>query len=205
MQIMAVRLGSGIPEKLFADWLSRLPGKRQAEILARTVREDRERSLCGEVLARVLLSRELRCPLSAVPLCRGAHGKPVLKDNTNLFYNISHSGDYAVCVVSKRPIGIDIEQVRAYKPKLARRVCSEEELTLLAQSKDPARMFCRLWTLKESFVKCTGTGISVPLREISFAFSPQGAVFSNQKGVQFLSMEVWDGYWMAVCVKRAFE
>lgn len=205
MQIMAVRLGSGIPEKLFADWLSRLPGKRQAEILAKTVRKDRERSLCGEVLARALLSRELRCPLSAVPLCREAHGKPVLKDLSNLFCNISHSGAYAVCVVSEQPVGIDMEQVRAYKPKLARRVCSQEELTLLAQSKDPARLFCRLWTLKESFVKCTGTGIGVPLREISFAFAPGGAVFSNQMEVQFLSMEVWDGYWMAICEKRAVK
>lgn len=202
MQIAAVRLTGGVDEETFAHWLSCLPGKRQEEILARRVCADRERSLGGEALARAMLAQELRCPLLEVPICREVHGKPILKDESNLFFNISHSGDYAVCVVSGKPVGIDIERLREYKPNVAQRVCSVDELDLLAQSDDPARLFCRLWTLKESFVKMTGTGIGVPLREIAFAFTEDGNVKSNQAGVQFESLDFEDGYWLAVCEKE---
>lgn len=141
---------------------------------------------------------ELRCPLRDVPICRETHGKPVLKDCTNLFFNISHSGDYAVCAVSKQPVGIDIERIGAYQPNVARRVCSDAEQKLLEQCEDPARLFYRLWTLKESYVKLTGTGISVPLSQITFSFLADGRVESNQNRVQFASFPFGDGYWLAV-------
>lgn len=205
MQIAAVHLAKGIDEETFAHWLACLPGERRMEILARNVRADRERSLAGEMLARAMLARALRCPPCAVPILRGAHGKPVLKDHPNLFFNVSHSGDYAVCVVSGRSVGVDIEQVRAYRPRVAQRVCSETERALLAQSENPARLFCRLWTLKESYVKLTGTGIGVPLQEISFAFAADGLVIANQGGVRFHSLELWDGYFLSVCERKDSE
>ena len=95
MQIAAVRLTEGVNEAICTRWLSCLPRKRQEEILRRQRPKDRERSLSGEILARAMLARELRCPLRDVPICRETHGKPVLKDCTNLFFNISHSGNYA--------------------------------------------------------------------------------------------------------------
>lgn len=199
MRIAALHLTQGIEEGDFARWLACLPGKRQAEILARQMRGDRERSLGGEMLARTMLARELRCTPAEVPICREARGKPVVKGVANLFFSISHSGAYAVCAVASHPVGIDIERPRAYLPKAAQRVCSTEELALLAHSDNPARFFCRLWTLKESYVKMTGAGIAVPLRELSFSFTPEGAVLSRQKGVDFQFDEWQDGYCLAVC------
>ena len=179
MQIAAVRLTEGVNEAICTRWLSCLPGKRQEEILRRQRPKDRERSLSGEILARAMLARELRCPLRDVPICRETHGKPVLKD-------------------SKQPVGIDIERIRAYQPNVARRVCSDAEQKLLEQCEDPARLFYRLWTLKESYVKLTGTGISVPLSQITFSFLADGRVESNQNRVQFASFPFGDGYWLAV-------
>ena len=198
MQIAAVRLTEGVNEAICTRWLSCLPRKRQEEILRRQRPQARERSLSGEILARAMLARELRCPLRDVPICRETHGKPVLKDCTNLFFNISHSGNYAVCAVSKQPVGIDIERIGAYQPNVARRVCSDAEQKLLEQCEDPARLFYRLWTLKESYVKLTGTGISVPLSQITFSFLADGRVESNQNRVQFASFPFGDGYWLAV-------
>lgn len=63
MQIAAVRLTEGVNEAICTRWLSCLPGKRQEEILRRQRPKDRERSLSGEILARAMLARELRCPL----------------------------------------------------------------------------------------------------------------------------------------------
>lgn len=202
MEITAVRLTGGVPEEVFTHWLSCLPGKRQAEILARRIRADQERSLCGELLARTMLARILHCPLPAVPISREERGKPFLRDGQDLFFNISHSGEYAVCAVSEYPVGIDIERLRKYNPNVARRVCSGAELALLAQSKDPARLFYRLWTLKESFVKLTGTGIGVPLQDISFSFAPDGTVISNQDNVLFQSFDLAEEYCLSVCERR---
>lgn len=62
MQIAAVRLTEGVNEAICTRWLSCLPRKRQEEILRRQRPKDRERSLSGEILARAMLARELRCP-----------------------------------------------------------------------------------------------------------------------------------------------
>ena len=112
MQIAAVRLTEGVNEAICTRWLSCLPGKRQEEILRRQRPKDRERSLSGGDTRPRHAGTGAALPLRDVPICRETHGKPVLKDCTNLFFNISHSGDYAVCAVSKQPVGIDIERIR---------------------------------------------------------------------------------------------
>ena len=43
-------------------------------------------------------------------IARGEKGKPFIVGVENVFFNISHSGDYVVCSVSDREIGIDIEK-----------------------------------------------------------------------------------------------
>ena len=77
------------------------------------------------------------------------------------------------CIVSDRECGIDCEQVRQYRPNVAKRAFSESEQELLESLPESERdmMFTRLWTLKESYVKAIGTGISYPLNTVGFAFS----------------------------------
>ncbi len=200
MQLMAVHLGQKIPERELAHWLALLPPERQKELFAKRAAGAQERSLCGEILARAMLAQVLRRPPDAISICRGAHGKPMLADGSGQFFNISHSGKYAVCAVAERPVGVDIEQPRAYQPRLAERVCSESEQSLLAHSEDPSQLFCRLWVLKESFVKCTGTGLGAPLHKISFSFAQDGTVRSNQAGFRFTCHAFTDAYWLAVCM-----
>lgn len=51
------------------------------------------------------------------PICRnttmkpacGANGKPYFKGHADLYFNLSHSGNFAVCIVAGMPCGIDIE------------------------------------------------------------------------------------------------
>ena len=162
MQIAAVRLTEGVNEAICTRWLSCLPGKRQEEILRRQRPKDRERSLSGEILARAMLARELRCPLRDVPICRETHGKPVLKDCTNLFFNISHSGVYGACALSFIPCGLDIQEVRKVRSrKMLERVLSREEQELVQKAQNPEVEFCRFWARKESFLKLSGDGSSL--------------------------------------------
>lgn len=59
----------------------------------------------------------------------GANGKPYFKGHADLYFNLSHSGNFAVCIVAGMPCGIDIEGNRPFKPSVAKRFFSETEYT----------------------------------------------------------------------------
>lgn len=91
------------------------------------------------------------------------NGKPYLQDYP-LYFNLSHSGNYVVCAVSPREVGVDIQEYRQVDmERLARRFFSEEEqsiLTACANEKEQCKLFYQLWTRKEAYGKLTGEGIA---------------------------------------------
>lgn len=107
------------------------------------------------------------------------HGKPTLvrEQNANgLEFNLSHSGETAVCALSYRcRVGIDIERDRDINgwEHIAQRYFSEEELDTLMNLIPAMRptAFLRTWTSKEAYVKALGRGLSYPLREFSIPSS----------------------------------
>ena len=40
---------------------------------------------------------------------RNEHGKPYLEDRQGIYVNWSHSGDYVICAVADREVGIDLQ------------------------------------------------------------------------------------------------
>ena len=96
-------------------------------------------------------------------LLAGPQGKPALADCPGLFFNVSHCARAVALVLHDGEVGVDIECRRKVSPALIRKVCCEEEQQEIAQSPDPTLAFLRLWTCKESLVKQTGTGLTVPL------------------------------------------
>ncbi len=96
------------------------------------------------------------------------NGKPYL-ENSDVFFSISHSGSYVLCCVSDNEIGCDIERIKDYNPKIAKRFFTEKEAELLERSENKEITFVSLWTLKESILKKEGTGISGGLDTYCFA------------------------------------
>lgn len=91
------------------------------------------------------------------------YGKPYL-DN-NLFFNMSHSNNITACIISDKEVGIDIEKIK-YNEKVAKRVLNKEEMKILNNSNNKAEMFTIFWTIKESYVKLLGIGISYGLKKV---------------------------------------
>ena len=82
------------------------------------------------------------------------NGKPI---SDKYFFNISHSHGVVVFVMDEHySVGIDIEKVKPVEEDFKKFVCSDEEYKELKSEKD----FYKIWTNKESLVKCCGTGIN---------------------------------------------
>jgi len=91
-------------------------------------------------------------------------GKPCLADS-DVQFSLSHSGNYiAVGVCVGRPVGVDIEEMRAdrYFRQLARAYFAPDEVEWLesAPTQERPTRFFRLWVVKEALLKATGKGVS---------------------------------------------
>lgn len=131
----------------------------------------------GEGMIRDLLENELRIQRGTYRMVRAEHGKPYVEGSPfPVFYNLSHSGDYVVCGLSDREVGIDVQQVGRYRQELVRRFFHPDEIRQLEQCAESGRndLFFRFWSAKESFLKYTGTGLSGSLSGFEVRFEKQG-------------------------------
>lgn len=96
----------------------------------------------------------------------GANGKPFLK-NKKLSFNISHCAEGVAVAVDTEPVGIDVQELGNYKERVAKRFFTDGERKKINASPDKAKAFTRIWTLKESAIKCEGKSLA-NLGEFSF-------------------------------------
>lgn len=95
---------------------------------------------------------------------RTENGKPYAEGAA--FFNISHSGSFAVAAVSDCEVGVDIERIREVNLKIAEKFSSDEREYILS-AENPQKAFFEIWTAKEAYLKKCGTGITVPLNSFS--------------------------------------
>lgn len=92
-------------------------------------------------------------------ICRTPRGKPYLKDGS-CHFSISHSRRHVFCCISRRPIGIDAEEMdRPVRSGLAERILSPQERLRWESQPDRRAALLRLWVLKEAQAKLTGQGL----------------------------------------------
>ena len=87
------------------------------------------------------------------------HGKPMLKEVSNIHFSISHCKEAIAVAVADRPVGIDVETLRMPSEALAEKVMDKGEKLLFDISDTAEDFFTALWTAKEAVMKCRGTGI----------------------------------------------
>ena len=95
--------------------------------------------------------------------------KPYLWNHPNIHFNISHCDGLAVCAIATYPVGIDAESsVRTVSPSVYMRALHPTERLRQSYAADPNAFFLRYWTLKESYLKLIGMGISCELTRLLF-------------------------------------
>jgi 4'-phosphopantetheinyl transferase len=137
------------------------------------------------------------------PIIRNSWGKPYLKNYTDVHYNVSHCENYAACVISDTyDVGVDVERVHYFNLYAAKRVCSPKEIQRIYSTSDTNREFFRYWTLKESYIKAIGKGLSHPMKSVNFEIESDGEIRTDLSGCYFLLMEDKEGFITAVCYKE---
>ena len=96
----------------------------------------------------------------------GEHGKPAIVGHPEICFNMSHCREAALCVLSDRPVGVDVESIRRYSESLARYTMNDREMQLILKARRPEVEFTRLWTLKEAVVKRSGEGIRNDMKHV---------------------------------------
>lgn len=167
--------------------------------LTRKITNDEAHFLGEELLAYALLTEE-GVIYKGEQVIRNLWGKPYLKNQPDIYYNISHSENCAACIISDIcDVGIDVEKIRSFNMYAAQKTCSPEELMRIRSTQDANREFFRYWTLKESYIKAIGRGLSYPMKKVNFEIHPNGEIRSNISKCRFLLMEDTDGFITAVC------
>lgn len=177
---------SDIEKSMFKEmnFISLLGEEVFLEICSLKNQKTKDTRLGGEILRNYGLKYYWGIEARNYTIARGLHGKPYLKEKEDIFFNISHSGEYIMCAFSDSPVGVDIEKKGKMKMPVARRFFHAEEILRLEnirEEKDRAELFYRLWSVKESFLKYTGEGLSASLSSFTVKFGAAG-VFLKQGG-----------------------
>jgi 4'-phosphopantetheinyl transferase len=133
----------------------------------------RTRFIAAHGCLRSILGSYLDMAPDAIKLLNGPKGKPFLEktgQDTDLHFSLSHSNDAAfIGIALDRRIGVDIEHIRplANMESIAGRYFSENELLEIQNAPENVRaqVFFQYWTMKEAYLKATGTGL-LGLQEI---------------------------------------
>jgi len=177
---------------------------------------DRNRFVIVRSLLRQILGSYLGKDPLALMFSYSKKEKPFLAGEgvgDAIGFNVSHSGDIALLAFGRgREIGVDVEQVRPDTDvkAIAERFFSTREQGDLAALPDGERRqaFFRCWTRKESFIKATGKGLSLPLRNFDVSLQPgdRDALLATRPDAlerthwRLQDVTVEQGYAAALCV-----
>ncbi len=143
--------------------------------------------------------------VSPFDISEDENGKPFFKDK-RIEFNISHSGEFVMCAVSKDKIGCDIEKISDINMKVAKKFFAEEEYADIISLDDTVKRnhrFFEYWTLKESYLKATGTGLKTPLDSFKIIKDGDISVISNGQAQEYYFKEFSiPNYKCAVCSKE---
>ncbi|EPS68574.1 hypothetical protein M569_06195, partial [Genlisea aurea] len=170
----------------FADAMALLPQHEHLSITRFVKFEDQKRALTSRLLQYALVHQVLNLRFEEIAIRRTLEGKPYLVcDNMksmrfpNFNFNVSHHGDYVG--IASEPlclVGLDIvsyslpenESVHEFLRSFLSYFTQLEWRNIFSSgsSREMLKTFYRYWSLKEAFVKATGTGVGYKLDSVEF-------------------------------------
>lgn len=119
---------------------------------------DSRRFLATRFAVRNILSGFINIPPEKINFHQTANKKPAV---SGLEFNLAHSGNLIVIIVSSMAVGIDLEWIDPifdYNHLIDELLTLDEKRQML-QSENPLLDFYATWTRKEAVLKATGEGL----------------------------------------------
>ncbi|HET9484221.1 MAG TPA: 4'-phosphopantetheinyl transferase superfamily protein [Xanthomonadales bacterium] len=181
--------------------------------------DDRKRYRVTRALVRTALSLRAAVEPEDWVFVTNDYGCPRVADvhgaAAQLSFNVSHTrGLVALAVTQERALGVDVENVAAREVStgIADRFFAPVEVDGLAAVAPQRRQerFFEYWTMKESYIKARGMGLSIPLDKFSFRFPGDDAVHlaidpelgDDAARWSFLQYRPTPAHLLALCVER---
>ena len=176
---------------LFEKGLSLVNETRRKKVLACKQEADRCRSLAAGLLVHYACG-QLGYDYGAMHFSEGKNHKPLAK---NMYFNLSHTGNFAAIVIGDAEAGIDIEcllhRFEGARGKerfwgVMERCFTEAEraqVMRVSEAEEAYMLATEIWTRKESYAKASGIGLGLDFSEISVLDEPG-----------FTSYRMADGY-----------
>lgn len=182
-----------VNEVNFSDIRGKLSQKRARKLDKIKSESARRQSIAAELVLNRAVGETFPDIKTPVVWDYDEYGKPYLTEYPEVYINISHSGDYAVCAVSDTPVGVDIQLMRECNLNIAKRYLTAEELEYVNGIKE---RFYDVWVRKESFSKAVGKGLRLPLKTICVL---NDTVCYENKTYKLQMCETYSDYKMCVC------
>ena len=144
-------------QEVFDKWFKKMDSQRKEKIRCCKNEVDKQRSLLAGILLQFGLEND--------------------RFAERIFYSISHSGNYVICVLSDRRVGIDIENKfrsifsetkEEQLEKIAKKCLTMGEEIRFQTCDDTKKVDLMMfyWTRKESYSKALGKGLAMDFASI---------------------------------------
>ncbi len=188
---------SNASEAELSEWFDSMSTKRKEAVKKLKIPQKQKLKIAADHICRKAISEFCSISPDEIKFDISEYGKPYVK-GLNTYFSISHSGDFVVCAVSDKEIGIDIEKIREINPEVSKRFADENELDYINSHKNG---LLEIWTLKEAYFKCIGTGLGTDIKNVSFEISESG-VSCSEKSFECTFINIENGYICSVCERK---
>lgn len=162
--------------------------------------------LLGDILLRYALFHKYNIKINQLSFTYNDYQKPSIKDYADIHFNLSHSGDWLVCAINNQPVGVDVQEISPIDALsiTKRYFTTEEQKYFINKNNDEIlSIFYDLWCMKESYIKLTGQGLSLPLNSFRIDLDTKPINIINTKTQEHLAKidqhYLADNYKLAVC------
>lgn len=195
----------GINSEIYQQFRNEVSEKRRKKSDKFYFIEDSYRSICAELLLQFCLY-EVSGNYMPIELSYNDFGKPYMKNRVFL-YNISHSGDWVVLAYGEREVGIDVEKVKDRMDEIAEMCFTEQEKEYVyaVENRERNERITEIWTLKESYLKYKGTGLTTELQHFSVNKTDGTVINQMGKVEKKLIFKTWgleDEYYLSICAEK---
>lgn len=186
-------------------WLPSLEHETQLQVSRFQVSEDKKRAILGNYVAKCLIAQYTHQNIEDINFITNEYGKKIVQKSP-ISFNISHAGKWVVIALSTNDsIGVDVEKMEPIDIWEVATFFNKTEQRYLKGlvGKEAQHAFYRIWTAKESFLKCIGRGLSQPLDTFivplqSSAQSQLVESAAEYNNIQVYSFQIDSEHWCSV-------